>query len=126
MKIVDPNAARAKSRRHFLRGAGVALALPWMESLPMFGRGRHTVQRRRRVEQAAGTASASYTSRRRRAGALVGEGQPEPSMEFGPVLRPWSRSARISLFVRGLFNRRHSSRPVRTWAATRTCSRARR
>jgi len=26
-----------KSRRHFLRGAGVALALPWMESLPLFG-----------------------------------------------------------------------------------------
>src|SRR5258708_3745239 len=23
------------SRRHFLRGAGVALALPWMESLPL-------------------------------------------------------------------------------------------
>ncbi len=26
-----------KSRRNFLRGAGVALALPWMESLPVFG-----------------------------------------------------------------------------------------
>ena len=25
------------SRRHFLRGVGVALALPWMESLPLFG-----------------------------------------------------------------------------------------
>ena len=25
------------SRRHFLRGAGVALALPWMESLPLHG-----------------------------------------------------------------------------------------
>src|SRR2546429_624183 len=25
------------SRRRFLRGAGVALALPWMESLPAFG-----------------------------------------------------------------------------------------
>jgi len=25
------------SRRHFLRGTGVALALPWMESLPLFG-----------------------------------------------------------------------------------------
>ncbi len=26
-----------KSRRHFLRGTGVALALPWLESLPVFG-----------------------------------------------------------------------------------------
>ena len=25
------------SRRHFLRGMGVTLALPWMESLPVFG-----------------------------------------------------------------------------------------
>ena len=29
-----------KSRRHFLRGAGVALALPWMESLPSWRRTR--------------------------------------------------------------------------------------
>ena len=28
---------RHLSRRHFLRGAGVALALPWMESLPLLG-----------------------------------------------------------------------------------------
>ena len=28
------------SRRHFLRGAGVALALPWMESLPLLAAGR--------------------------------------------------------------------------------------
>ena len=25
------------SRRHFLRGMGVALALPWLESLPLLG-----------------------------------------------------------------------------------------
>ena len=31
------NKTEGKSRRHFLRGAGVALALPWMESLPLFG-----------------------------------------------------------------------------------------
>src|SRR6185295_6238475 len=28
--------ARQASRRNFLRGAGVALALPWMESFPLF------------------------------------------------------------------------------------------
>jgi hypothetical protein len=31
------NRTEGTSRRHFLRGAGVALALPWMESLPLFG-----------------------------------------------------------------------------------------
>ena len=25
------------SRRHFLRGVGVALALPWLESMPLYG-----------------------------------------------------------------------------------------
>ncbi len=28
---------RQASRRHFLRGMGVALALPWLESLPLIG-----------------------------------------------------------------------------------------
>ena len=35
---------RQPSRRHFLRGMGVALALPWMESLPLLGQ---TAYRRR-------------------------------------------------------------------------------
>ncbi|MGE0131541.1 MAG: DUF1552 domain-containing protein [Blastocatellales bacterium] len=30
------------SRRNFLRGAGIALALPWMESLPLFAQGGKT------------------------------------------------------------------------------------
>ncbi|HEY1494363.1 MAG TPA: hypothetical protein VGF49_07460, partial [Candidatus Solibacter sp.] len=29
------NIDQLKSRRHFLRGAGVALALPWMESMQL-------------------------------------------------------------------------------------------
>ena len=33
---IDAN-DRHTSRRHFLRGVGVALALPWMESLPLLG-----------------------------------------------------------------------------------------
>ena len=32
------------SRRHFLRGVGVALALPWMESLPVFAQGAAAVK----------------------------------------------------------------------------------
>ena len=32
------------SRRHFLRGVGVALALPWMESLPVFGQAAEVVK----------------------------------------------------------------------------------
>lgn len=33
------NLAMQKSRRNFLRGAGVALTLPWLESLPVFAQG---------------------------------------------------------------------------------------
>jgi len=35
-RIVRDHANLNSSRRNFLRGAGVALALPWMESLPVF------------------------------------------------------------------------------------------
>src|SRR5215213_1706953 len=36
--------SRIASRRHFLRGMGVALALPWMESLPVFGQAAEAVK----------------------------------------------------------------------------------
>jgi hypothetical protein len=36
--------SRHASRRHFLRGMGVALALPWMESWPLFGQGAAAAQ----------------------------------------------------------------------------------
>ena len=35
---------RHTSRRHFLRGVGVALALPWMESLPLLGQAAAAVK----------------------------------------------------------------------------------
>lgn len=36
--------SRQPSRRHFLRGVGVALALPWMESLPVLGQAAEIVK----------------------------------------------------------------------------------
>ncbi|CAN5809265.1 DUF1552 domain-containing protein [soil metagenome] len=36
--------SRQPSRRHFLRGVGVALALPWMESLPVLGQAAEVVK----------------------------------------------------------------------------------
>ena len=41
MSIYDT--LRYPSRRHFLRGMGIALALPWMESLPVFGQAAEAV-----------------------------------------------------------------------------------
>ena len=40
---IDAN-VRHTSRRHFLRGMGVALALPWMESLPLLGQAANAVK----------------------------------------------------------------------------------
>lgn len=36
-RFMNPNTAPTLSRRHFLRGAGVALSLPWLESLNAWG-----------------------------------------------------------------------------------------
>ena len=37
LSSVSSQPGAGPSRRHFLRGLGVALALPWLESLPVFG-----------------------------------------------------------------------------------------
>jgi hypothetical protein len=52
---------RASSRRHFLRGAGVALALPWLESMaPRQARGQAVLARRRFVAMSFPCGTASF------------------------------------------------------------------
>jgi hypothetical protein len=90
-----------KSRRHFLRGAGVALALPWMESLPLFGQD---------VKAAAGAANKPPV----RFGCVYFSNGVEPShwwakgagkaMEFGPASKPLAPIAEDLVFVKGLYN----------------------
>ena len=105
MKITEASEASRSSRRHFLRGAGVALALPWMESLASAGRGRRK----------AGSQGGCRTSRRlrfathlllqrRRADSLVGERQ----RRFDGT-RPGSATDDAvprghDVFLRGLYN----------------------
>jgi hypothetical protein len=89
------------SRRHFLRGAGVALALPWMESLPVLG--------------AQGEAPKTTSGKPPlRFGLVYFSNGVEPihwwakgtgaSMEFGPAAAPVAPFRDDILFVRGLFN----------------------
>ncbi|MGV3773120.1 MAG: DUF1552 domain-containing protein [Verrucomicrobiales bacterium] len=88
------------SRRTFLRGVGVSMALPWLESLPVWG------------DVAAGAKPASEAPVR--LGVLFsgngfhskewwarGEGS---TMELGKVLEPLSGVKQKMLFIRGLFN----------------------
>lgn len=88
------------SRRTMLRGLGVSMALPWMESLPVWG------------DEAAGRQSSSEAPTRMAilfAGCgfhktewwAKGEGS---SMELGKVLAPLSDFRDRLTFIRGLYN----------------------
>jgi hypothetical protein len=91
---------RLASRRHFLRGVGVALALPWLESLPVFGQ--------------SVTAAAKASTPPLRLGIVFFSNGVEPihwwakgsgsSMELGPGLTPMMPHREDMIFVQGLFN----------------------
>jgi hypothetical protein len=87
------------SRRHFLRGMGVALALPWMESLPVIG-------------QTA--APAATNTPPLRLGIVFFSNGVEPAhwwakgsganMEIGPGLLPMMPHREDMVFIQGLYN----------------------
>jgi hypothetical protein len=86
------------SRRHFLRGAGVALALPWMESLPLFGAETPAAAGKPPVRFAYvyfsnGVEPAHWWAK----GAGAG-------MEFGPAAAPLKPIAEDLVFLRGLYH----------------------
>jgi hypothetical protein len=98
---MTPNAAsRMKSRRNFLRGAGVALALPWMESLPL----------------AAQTTAKASSKPPLRFGLVYFSNGVEPihwwakgqgaSMELGPAAEPLMPHREDIIFLRGLYNQK--------------------
>jgi hypothetical protein len=91
------------SRRHFLRGMGVALALPWMESLPLLGQA-----------PAAGVIKGANTPPLRLGVVFFSNGV-EPihwwakgqgaSMELGPGLLPMTPHRQDMVFLQGLYNK---------------------
>jgi hypothetical protein len=95
---------RHTSRRHFLRGVGVALALPWMESLSVFGQS---------PTQAVATTAKANTPPLRFGVVFFSNGV-EPihwwakgsgaAMELGPVLTPMMPHRADMIVVNGLFN----------------------
>jgi Protein of unknown function (DUF1552) len=88
------------SRRHFLRGMGVALALPWMESLPLFGQ----------VTSSAAKANTPPV----RLGVVYFSNGVEPAhwwakgsggaMELGPGVMPMLPHREDMVFVQGLYS----------------------
>src|SRR6516225_27058 len=92
-------AANPLSRRTFLRGVGVSVALPWLESLPMWGQGSSQAQAAQPpVRFACLFAGNGFHSREWWA---RGEGA---RMELGRVLESLSPFRDKLLFLRGLYN----------------------
>jgi hypothetical protein len=88
------------SRRAFLRGVGVTMALPWMESLPVWGDesparppASEAPVRLAVLFSGNGFHSKEWWAR--------GEGK---NMELGQVLKPLSDFREQLLFIRGLYN----------------------
>src|SRR5216684_2035575 len=88
------------NRRTFLRGLGVTMALPWFESLPVWGDEPPANKRASEapVRFAALFAGNGFHSKEWWA---KGEGQ---RMELGKVLSPLADFRTRMLFIRGLFN----------------------
>ncbi|MFN9852261.1 MAG: DUF1552 domain-containing protein, partial [Planctomycetota bacterium] len=87
------------SRRTLLRGLGVSMALPWMESLPVWG--------------AANSAADVSKPPTRLAILFAGNGfhggewwarEEKDGLAFGRVLQPLSEFKDSTLFIRGLYN----------------------
>ena len=92
-------------RRTFLRGLGVSMALPWMESFPVWGlddkpasSGSSDKAKAAPLRFAALFSGNGFHSREWWA---KGEGK---TMELGKVLEPLAPHREKLLFVRGLFN----------------------
>ena len=84
------------SRRRFLRGAGVALTLPWLESLPVFGQSSSPVGppvRFAHVFFSNGVEPAHWWAK--------GEGA---ALEFGAAAAPLAPIREDIVFVRGLYH----------------------
>jgi hypothetical protein len=94
------------SRRHFLRGVGVALALPWLESMPLLAQ--------EGAAPAAGAAGKAAAGPPLRLGIVFFSNGVEPAhwwakgsgatMELGPGLAPMLPHREDMVFVRGLYS----------------------
>ena len=87
-----------KSRRNFLRGAGVALTLPWLESLPLLAADESNPSNKPPVRFGCvyfsnGVEPAHWWAK--------GSGA---SMEFGPGAQPLSTHGQDLVFIRGLYH----------------------
>jgi hypothetical protein len=88
------------SRRTFLRGVGVTMALPWMESLPVWG---DTPAATRAASEAPVRLGVFFSGNGFHSKEWWAKGE-GASMQLGKVLEPLSGFRDKMLFIRGLYN----------------------
>ncbi|MGB0580519.1 MAG: DUF1552 domain-containing protein [Limisphaerales bacterium] len=88
------------SRRNFLRGTGVSMALPWMESLTVWGDETHTRKPGSQAPVRVGVLFAGNGFHNKEWWAK-GEGR---DLQLGEVLQPLQAHREKMLFVSGLYN----------------------
>src|SRR5580698_6038843 len=96
--VSTPRITHPLSRRTFLRGLGVSMALPWLESLPVWGDAAKDHSSEPPVRFACLFSGNGYHSKEWWA---KGEGA---QMELGKVLEPLVPHREKLLFLRGLYN----------------------
>ena len=88
-------------RRTFLRGVGVSMALPWMESFPVWGADNKTGGGKPAQAPLRFAALFSGNGFHSREWWAKGEGS---AMQLGKVLEPLAPHKEKLLFIRGLYN----------------------
>lgn len=89
------------SRRKLLRGAGVSMALPWMESLTVWG--DETVPKSEPGSHAPVRVAVLFSGSGFHAGHWWAKGN-SSEMELGPVLEPLNDFREKLLLIDGLYN----------------------
>ena len=95
-KLFRPSSAKAISRRTVLRGLGVTMALPWLESVAAFAKGGAAAEAP--VRLACLFAGNGFHGRE---WSATGKGR---NLELGRVLEPLAGLKEKFLFIRGLYN----------------------
>src|SRR5262245_54577208 len=93
---------KQKSRRNFLRGAGVALALPWLESLPILAQDKSAANkpplRFAHIFFSNGVEPAHWWAKGQGASIKIGE--------FGRAAEPLAPIREDIVFLRGLYHQK--------------------
>ena len=88
------------TRRAMLRGLGVTMALPWMESMAVWG---DEPTARRRSSQAPVRMAVLFSGNGFHSKEWWAK-EEGANLEFGKVLEPLNDFRRKTVFIRGLFN----------------------